>query len=69
MPLICPIDQTENPDGSLFCSRCNAKLTRLQPGERAPDPRFVVGSRLREDAFSLSFLAEGPGTGKRYVLR
>jgi serine/threonine protein kinase len=69
MPLICAIDQTENPDGSLFCSRCNAKLTRLRPGERFRDPRFVVGSRVREDAFSLAFLAENPESGKRYVLR
>ena len=69
MPLICSIDQTENPDGSLFCSRCNAKLTRLRSGERSPDPRFVVGSRLREDPFSLAFLAENPDSGKRYVLR
>jgi hypothetical protein len=69
MALICPIDQTENPDSSLFCSHCNAKLTRLEPGERSPDPRFVIVSRVREDSFSLSFMAEDSNTGRRYMLR
>ena len=69
MPLLCPIDQTENPDGSLVCSECKGKLTRVRPGERSPDRKLVVLSRLREDPVSLTFLAEDPTTGRRCILR
>ena len=69
MPLICPIDKTENPDTSLFCSRCKHKLTRLGPGERLVDPNLVIQSVLREDDLSITFLAEDHTKGTRYLVR
>jgi uncharacterized membrane protein/plastocyanin len=69
MPVICPIDQTENPDTSLVCTKCGAKLTSLQPGQTFSDGRFFIRSQLREDQFSLSFLAEDLKTRSSCVLR
>ena len=56
MALICPADQIENPAERQFCAKCGGKLTLPQPGERLNG--LVVRERLREDPFSISFLAE-----------
>jgi uncharacterized membrane protein/ribosomal protein L40E len=69
MPLICPIDLTENPDRSLVCAKCGAKLTSIQPGQKFSDGRFLIRSRLREDQFSLSFMAEDLNARSNCVLR
>ena len=69
MPVICPIDQTENPDTGLVCTKCGAKLTSLQPGQNFYDGRFFIRSQLREDQFSLSFFAEDLKTRSSCVLR
>ena len=68
MPVLCPIDRTENPDASLVCTKCGAKLTSLQPGQNFSG-RFLIRSQLREDQFSLSFLADDLNERSSCVLR
>ena len=68
MPILCPNDQTQNPESSLHCSACQTPLSRLTIGERFLD-RFLVKELLRSGETSFTYLVDDSKRLSLCVLR